>query len=66
MQLELPKGAGAFYSNDRVAKLPFYSRISKSVEVDSSFYRALLKVNGCRVDQGDRPGFQVLLRTPRP
>lgn len=31
---------GAFYPNNRVAKLPFYSRIFNSVEVDSSFYRA--------------------------
>lgn len=31
---------GAFYPDNRVAKLPFYSRVFNSVEVDSSFYRA--------------------------
>jgi uncharacterized protein YecE (DUF72 family) len=30
---------GTFYPNNRVSKLPFYARIFKSVEVDSSFYR---------------------------
>jgi uncharacterized protein YecE (DUF72 family) len=31
---------GKFYPNNRVAKLPFYSRIFNTIEVDSSFYRA--------------------------
>lgn len=43
MRLELPRGVGAFYTNNRVAKLPFYSRIFNSVEVDSSFYGGPLK-----------------------
>jgi uncharacterized protein YecE (DUF72 family) len=30
---------GRFYPNNRVAKLPYYSRVFDSVEVDSSFYR---------------------------
>jgi hypothetical protein len=40
MRLELPRGVGAFYTSNRVAQLPFYSRIFNSAEVDSSFYRA--------------------------
>lgn len=30
---------GRFYPNNKVAKLPYYSRVFDSVEVDSSFYR---------------------------
>ena len=31
---------GAFYPNNRAAKLPFYSKVFRTVEVDSSFYKA--------------------------
>ncbi|MCI0557981.1 MAG: DUF72 domain-containing protein [Nitrososphaera sp.] len=56
---------GAFYPNNRIAKLPFYSRIFDTVEVDSSFYRAPSKsmISGWAKATG--PEFKFSLKLPK-
>jgi uncharacterized protein YecE (DUF72 family) len=56
---------GAFYPNNRVAKLPFYARVFDSVEVDSSFYRTPSKsmVSGWAKATG--PLFKFSLKMPK-
>jgi uncharacterized protein YecE (DUF72 family) len=56
---------GAFYPNNRVAKLPFYSRVFDSVEVDSSFYRAPSKAMVAGWIKATRPDFQFSLKIPQ-
>jgi uncharacterized protein YecE (DUF72 family) len=54
-----------FYPNNRVAKLPFYSRIFNSVEVDSSFYRAPSKSMIAGWIKATGPDFKFSLKIPR-
>lgn len=56
---------GAFYPNNRVAKLPFYSRIFDSVEVDSSFYRAPSKSMVAGWAKATGPQFKFSLKIPK-
>jgi uncharacterized protein YecE (DUF72 family) len=56
---------GAFYPNNRVAKLPFYSRIFDSVEVDSSFYRAPSKSMIAGWVKATGPDFKFSLKIPK-
>jgi uncharacterized protein YecE (DUF72 family) len=56
---------GAFYPNNRVAKLPFYSRIFNSVEVDSSFYRAPSKSMVAGWIKATGPDFKFSLKIPK-
>lgn len=56
---------GAFYPNNRVAKLPFYSRIFDSVEVDSSFYRAPSKSMVAGWVKSTGPNFKFSLKVPK-
>ena len=56
---------GAFYPNNRIAKLPFYSRIFNSVEVDSSFYRAPSKSMIAGWIRATAPGFKFSLKIPK-
>ncbi|HEX7032325.1 MAG TPA: DUF72 domain-containing protein [Nitrososphaera sp.] len=56
---------GAFYPNNRIAKLPFYSRVFNSVEVDSSFYRAPSKSMVSGWIQSTGPAFKFSLKVPK-
>jgi uncharacterized protein YecE (DUF72 family) len=56
---------GAFYPNNRVAKLPFYSRIFNSVEVDSSFYRPPSKSMIAGWISTTGPDFKFSLKIPK-
>ena len=56
---------GAFYPNNRVAKLPFYTRIFNSVEVDSSFYRAPSKAIVAGWSRAAGPDFKFSLKIPK-
>lgn len=56
---------GAFYPNNRVAKLPFYSRIFDSVEVDSSFYRAPSRSMVAGWIRATGPDFKFSLKIPK-
>jgi uncharacterized protein YecE (DUF72 family) len=56
---------GAFYPNNRVAKLPFYSRIFNSVEVDSSFYRAPSRSMIAGWIKTTNPDFKFSLKIPK-
>ena len=56
---------GAFYPNNRVAKLPFYARTFGSVEVDSSFYRAPSKSMTAGWARATSPSFKFSLKIPK-
>ncbi|TLY09104.1 MAG: DUF72 domain-containing protein [Thaumarchaeota archaeon] len=56
---------GAFYPNNRVAKLPFYSRVFNSVEVDSSFYRAPSKLMVAGWIRATGADFKFSLKIPQ-
>lgn len=56
---------GAFYPNNRVAKLPFYTRVFNSVEVDSSFYRAPSKAIVAGWSRAAGPDFKFSLKIPK-
>lgn len=56
---------GAFYPNNRIAKLPFYARIFNSVEVDSSFYRAPSKSMIAGWIKSTEPDFKFSLKVPK-
>lgn len=56
---------GAFYPNNSVAKLPFYSRVFGSVEVDSSFYRAPSKSMVAGWIKATGPAFRFSLKVPK-
>jgi uncharacterized protein YecE (DUF72 family) len=56
---------GAFYPNNRVAKLPFYARVFNSVEVDSSFYRAPSKSMVAGWIKATGPDFKFSLKIPK-
>jgi len=56
---------GAFYPNNRVAKLPFYGRIFNSVEVDSSFYRPPSKSMITGWAKATGPQFKFSLKFPK-
>ena len=56
---------GAFYPNNRVAKLPFYSRVFDTVEVDSSFYRAPSKAMVSGWARATGPNFKFSLKIPK-
>jgi uncharacterized protein YecE (DUF72 family) len=56
---------GPFYPNNRVAKLPFYSRVFNSVEVDSSFYRAPSKSMVAGWIKVTGPDFKFSLKIPK-
>ena len=56
---------GAFYPNNRVAKLPFYSKVFESVEVDSSFYRPPSKSMTAGWARATPPGFKFSLKIPK-
>lgn len=56
---------GAFYPNNRVAKLPFYARVFNSVEVDSSFYRAPSKSMVAGWIKSTGPDFKFSLKVPK-
>lgn len=56
---------GAFYPDNRVAKLPFYSRVFNSVEVDSSFYRAPSKSMVAGWIRATGPAFKFSLKVPK-
>jgi uncharacterized protein YecE (DUF72 family) len=56
---------GAFYPNNRVGKLPFYSRVFNSVEVDSSFYRAPSKPMVAGWIRATDPAFKFSLKIPK-
>lgn len=56
---------GAFYPNNRVAKLPFYARVFDSVEVDSSFYKAPSKSMVAGWIRATGPGFKFSLKVPK-
>jgi uncharacterized protein YecE (DUF72 family) len=56
---------GAFYPNNRVAKLPFYSKVFGTVEVDSSFYRAPSKAMVSGWSRSTGPGFKFSLKIPK-
>lgn len=56
---------GAFYPNNKVAKLPFYSRVFNSVEVDSSFYRAPSKSMVAGWIRATGPDFRFSLKVPK-
>ena len=56
---------GAFYPSNRVAKLPFYSRIFNSVEVDSSFYRVPSKSMIGGWIKATCPDFKFSLKIPQ-
>jgi uncharacterized protein YecE (DUF72 family) len=55
---------GAFYPNNRVAKLPFYSRIFNSVEVDSSFYKVPSKLMVAGWIKATGANFKFSLKIP--
>jgi uncharacterized protein YecE (DUF72 family) len=56
---------GAFYPNNRVAKLPFYARTFDSVEVDSSFYRPPSKSMTAGWVRATGPAFKFSLKVPK-
>lgn len=56
---------GAFYPNNRVAKLPFYARVFNSVEVDSSFYRAPSRSMVAGWIKSTGPDFKFSLKVPK-
>jgi uncharacterized protein YecE (DUF72 family) len=56
---------GAFYPNNRVAKLPFYCRIFNTVEVDSSFYRAPSKSMIMGWIRNTIPNFRFSFKIPK-
>ncbi|MEW5839460.1 DUF72 domain-containing protein [Nitrososphaera sp.] len=56
---------GAFYPNNRVAKLPFYARVFQTVEVDSSFYRAPSKAMVKGWERATPPSFTFSLKVPK-
>jgi uncharacterized protein YecE (DUF72 family) len=56
---------GVFYPNNRVAKLPFYTRVFDTVEVDSSFYRMPTKSMVKGWEKTARPDFQFSLKLPK-
>src|SRR5690606_25200889 len=56
---------GAFYPNNRIAKLPFYARVFNSVEVDSSFYRAPSKSMVAGWVKSTDPDFKFSLKVPK-
>jgi uncharacterized protein YecE (DUF72 family) len=56
---------GAFYPNNRVAKLRYYSGIFNSVEVDSSFYRAPSKSMVAGWIKATKPDFKFSLKIPK-
>jgi uncharacterized protein YecE (DUF72 family) len=56
---------GPFYPNDRVAKLPFYSRVFDSVEVDSSFFKPPSKSMAAGWTKATNSSFKFSLRLPR-
>jgi uncharacterized protein YecE (DUF72 family) len=56
---------GGFYPNNRVAKLPFYSHIFNSVEVDSSFYRTPSKSMVAGWIKATAPDFKFSLKIPK-
>ena len=56
---------GAFYPNNRIAKLPFYSRIFNSVEVDSSFYKIPSKSMIAGWIKATTPDFKFSLKIPK-
>ncbi len=56
---------GAFYPNNRVAKLPFYARVFDSVEVDSSFYRPPSKSMIAGWARSTGPRFKFSLKMPK-
>lgn len=56
---------GAFYPNNRVGKLPFYSKIFNSIEVDSSFYRTPSKSMVAGWIRATGPDFTFSLKIPK-
>jgi len=56
---------GKFYLNNRLGKLPFYSRVFNSVEVDSSFYKAPSKSMVSGWIKATRPDFKFSLKIPK-
>lgn len=56
---------GAFYPDNRVAKLPFYARIFNSVEVDSSFYGAPSRSMVAGWIRATGPDFKFSLKIPK-
>jgi uncharacterized protein YecE (DUF72 family) len=60
-----PEWVGAFYPNNKVAKLPFYARIFNSVEVDSSFYKAPSKSMVAGWIRATGPDFKFSLKVPK-
>jgi uncharacterized protein YecE (DUF72 family) len=56
---------GAFYPNNRVAKLPFYNKIFDTVEVDSSFYRMPSKSMVMGWAKATGPAFKFSLKLPK-
>jgi uncharacterized protein YecE (DUF72 family) len=56
---------GAFYPNSRISKLPFYAKIFKSVEVDSSFYRPPSKSMIAGWAKVTGPDFKFSMKIPK-
>lgn len=56
---------GLFYPNNRVAKLPFYTKVFDTVEVDSSFYRMPTKSMVKGWEKATGPSFQFSLKLPK-
>jgi uncharacterized protein YecE (DUF72 family) len=56
---------GAFYPNSRISKLPFYAKIFKSVEVDSSFYRPPSKSMIAGWAKATGPDFKFSMKIPK-
>ncbi len=56
---------GLFYPNNRVAKLPFYSKVFGTVEVDSSFYRMPTKSMVKGWEKATGSSFKFSLKLPK-